>query len=159
MKNTKEIRVDGTTVKIKKPIFTAIADYSALFVLILMLISGCIYSFIYLYPFDIAEIHSPYKVLTPIVKAGENLKYQANSEKKLNFPADVACYFEDGVVYKLPERYSDNRVGVNTSILEITVPSTLQPSKYRLHCEINYKIGNIRTIQYEYFTEYFQVVK
>lgn len=154
-----DIQIDDTIVRIKKSIYLLILDNSAFIVLILLLLSGLLSIFIYLYPFDVLEVHSPYKVLTPTVRAGDNLQYQVDSVKKLDFPSDMACYFEDGVIYKLPQMYSNDKMGHNNFVIEMVVPATLQPSEYRLHCEINYHITTIKTVHYEYYTEYFQVIK
>jgi len=106
----------------------------------------------------VVKFNNPYTVLTPIVKVGENLKYQQDSVKFFEVLATLNCSFEDGIVYSLPSRVSNLATGIHNSIVEVTIPKTLPPGDYVYKCVVTYEILKIRQVRYEFYTNMFSVV-
>ena len=129
-----------------------------MFLVFLTIIIGVILV-IEIYPFKVVEFHSPYQVLTPVVKAGQNLRYQRNSEKFIRGEANMSCSFTNEIIYSLPLKVSNNLVGNYNGPVEVTVPENLPPSTYVYGCVLTYKLFGIRELRYEFFTTPFQVIK
>jgi hypothetical protein len=133
---------------------------NAIFVMMVgILITVIIVIGIMVYPFKVVEFHSPYTVITKVVKAGQNLRYTRKAEKFMDGEASMGCSFQNEIVYSLPFKMVNNQTGNYTGSVEILVPENLPPSTYTYRCVLTYKLFGIREMRYEFNTDNFQVIK
>ena len=114
---------------------------------------------IFIYPFQVIKYNTPYKILTPIVKAGGQIEYQRNSDKFINLEGNLSCSFQDDLIYTLPSETSNLSVGLHTEKEIIDVPINLPPATYTYRCVVTYKLLGLRDLRYEFYTDSFQVIK
>jgi len=125
----------------------------------ILLIALLAYIVILVYPFKVVEYRGPYKVETPIVKAGENLRYKRNFTKLISAQGLLHCTLQNGIIYALPDKQSNWPVGEYHDSIEITIPQTIPPSKYQYHCTVTFVLFGFRNVRHEFITEEFLVVK
>jgi len=128
-------------------------------VLTFILIALLAYIVILVYPFKVVEYRGPYKVETPIVKAGENLRYKRNFQKLMPIAGYLHCTLEDGIIYALPDKISNWPVGEYHDSIEITIPQSIPPSIYKYHCTVTFTLFGFREVVHEFYTEEFRVVR
>lgn len=125
-----------------------------------------IYAYFSFYPFNILEFDQVnaegagyYEVVTPTVKQGGLLQYHSIFTKNMDLRGKVSCYFEDGILFRVPEFTSDNSTGVNDTIRAVKVPETLPEGTYRYSCKIFYKLTMHRVVEYTFVTGFFEVTQ
>ena len=132
------------------------AIFIMLIVVLLFLIS---YIVVLLYPFKVAEFHSPLKVLTPIVQKGGSLLYQQDSEKFMQIEGNMNCYYVDGLTLPVGSKPSNRAVGINKEVISIVIPESLPPATYFYKCTLTYEVLGIKEVRYEFYTDNFTVTK
>lgn len=140
-------------------------DHLSLFVIIWTLVLLLFYGFLTLYPFKIVrflhtdvEGNGMYKVIDTKVERGGLLRYQVRFEKLMNRQGVLNCFFEDGILFRVPTVISNNRVGKVDFIQAISVPDTLPLGEYRYSCLVTYTMFFDRDINYFFYTDKFEVV-
>lgn len=118
-----------------------------------------LYAVVSFYPFTIIKFNLPYKVLTPTVKQGQNLEYQRSSYKYIDLPATMNCWYQDDLQYYIPATDSNSKIGSHDELVIQTVPDQLPPGKYKYDCNVTYVLYGIRVLRYEFYTDFFTVVK
>ena len=98
-----------------------------------------------------------YKILTPVVKAGESVKFHAEFEKLRPQGGTVNRQLIDSIIYFYPEARTDIPVGYYDVDGEVTIPSYVDPGIYYIRNIYTYKINLIKTITYTMDTETFEV--
>ena len=126
-------------------------------ILVLIFAIGCV--IVLIYPFKVIEFNDPYKVLTPVVQAGNLMQYRRDSVKYMQLTGDLSCHFEDGLIYAIPSVESNNPVGPLSGVVSIQIPKELPPGTYIYKCTVTYKLAGIRELRYEFQTEAFEVTK
>jgi hypothetical protein len=117
------------------------------------------------WPYKIAEQKAPAKVLTPIVKLGDNLRYELDFCKYTDIsPIDTKKQLVDGLVYPLPvPAIRVLPVGCRKAIAEATIiiPDCAECFNKDVYLELisTYQVNPLRTVTVKFTTEKFQVVK
>lgn len=143
-----------------------VADFTSFLVILVAFAFMVAYAYFSFYPFQVlrfeqlnADGTGYYDVITKQVRAGGLLQYEARFEKLMDLNSTVSCFFLDGIIYKEPSFITDNPMGLNNTIRAKQVPSTLPPGIYRYSCEIFYDLTMHRTLRYQFYTDYFEVVE
>jgi len=133
-------------------------DNLILILLILLMIAIIVFVFLEVYPFEVVRYNSPFKVLTPVVKAGDDMLYERSGEKFIDATARLACSFEDDIIYFIPDRVDNLPVGDIDGVRQITIPANLPPSTYVFKCTVTFKIHDFREVVHYFYTEEFEVI-
>lgn len=119
----------------------------------------CYVIFYLAFPFKTIEYQQqPAKILTPVVKAGENVKYELSYCRYIKTHAKVSRQFIDGVIYTTPSFEQTLPTGCHKIIMAVRVPPTLNSDTYKLRVLVNFEINKLRTIEKSFETEEFEVV-
>lgn len=119
----------------------------------------CYLIFYLVYPFKTIEYQqNPAKVLTPVVVAGDNVKYEVNYCRYIKTHAKVSRQFIDGVIYTTPSFEQTLPTGCHKVVMAVKVPTTLNPDKYHLKILVSFEINKLRTIEKSFETESFEVI-
>lgn len=111
------------------------------------------------YPYKVLLQHAPHKILTPIVYSGESMKYRRVVTKLMDIQGSVSCSIVDGIEYKLPQRISTTKLGLNDSIQILVIPNQIETGTYRYACDVTFDVNPIRKITYHTTTEKFKVIQ
>ena len=113
------------------------------------------------WPVEVIEPQvQPYKVLTPVVRQGGELKYQVDICKYHDLPATIIRSFViEGVSYYLPEGSSNVKVGCNKTDVLLDVPTVIPLGRGYLDIVTHYQINSYRTKSYHLKTDEFEVIK
>lgn len=112
-----------------------------------------------MYPYKILDIKGVYKVITPVVKVGGELRFERNVNKLMQIQGEVNCSIVDGIEYKLPSRKSITMKGMDKSVQSLIIPSQIVPGEYKYVCHLTFQPNPIRTVVYYMETEKFTVTK
>ena len=119
-----------------------------------------IFMFWYIYPYKTTIINEqPYIVSKKIIKQGEQLEYKIDACNYTDIIPKVTKQFVDGIVYSVPESAIKLPKGCHKTIVSVKVPKNLPPGDYKLKVFVSYQVNPIRTINSEYETEKFSVIK
>lgn len=117
------------------------------------------------WPYKIAEQKAPAKVLTPIVRLGDNLRYELDYCKYMDIsPIDTKKQLVNGLVYPLPTApIRVLPVGCHkvTASKTVIIPECAECFDHDVHLEIltTYQVNPLRTVTVRFITEKFKVVK
>ena len=101
-----------------------------------------------------------HKIITPIVKRGENLAYITNRCKLLPLRAKVSRVFLNDLEFPVPGfTYSKVDIGCLVEPIYYTVPKELPLGSYQLKTIYHYFPNPIRNIDYIMYTERFEVIE
>jgi hypothetical protein len=124
--------------------------------ILILLISYIVFLIV---PIETVEFNSPYRVETPIIKQGENMRYVRDLEKFISAEGTMSCVFQDGLTYALPTKNANLAIGTYKDKVEIQIPMNLPPSTYIYKCSVTYRLLGIKEIRREFETEPFRVVR
>jgi hypothetical protein len=119
------------------------------------------------YPYKtITQEPKPFEIYYPIetdgthiIRQGSSFSYSFNYTKHTDVFPTIYRQFVDGLVFNAGESYPTViRKGTGKAHIQVYVPETLPPGKYRLRIIARYQMNPIRVIELESFTEYFKVV-
>ena len=128
--------------------------------IILTLIFISVLTFWSIYPYNPIEFKSSvYKVLTPVVRPGDILKYELEYCKNSDIVPLVTRYYVDGIIFETPTGRGVVTRGCHKQIVNNIVPMNLLPGKYRMKVVVDYKVNPIRNIIYNNITEEFTVIE
>lgn len=116
--------------------------------------------FLALKPVDIIKPNTqPYRVLTPVVKAGEPMVYEVDACKNKDLPSMVSRRFVDeaGVRYPLPTIESNVILGCNKSGVPVATYPTMKPGKWYLALDVTYQVNLLRSQSYHFTTDTFEI--
>ena len=114
--------------------------------------------YLMVYPFKTIEMKQPFKVLTPVVKAGEDFKILNEYCKYTNSTGTLSRSFIDGEIYPISTTVSNLQTGCGSLVITIQVPEYLPSGIYHLQTTAEYKINPVRTIFVTSKSEDFQVI-
>lgn len=100
--------------------------------------------FVLTYPFKVSE--SKFKVLSPVIKPGENLVLQVNYCKWMDLPAISTRQLNDGVVIELPPSSTNLPKGCGSVVRYVPIPTSVPDGKYSYQTTLEYKLSVLRTI-------------
>jgi hypothetical protein len=111
------------------------------------------------WPIRTIEVKEPIKVENKIVKVGDeviaNLEYNKFIDKK----AHVIVQLIDTVSVASTEFDNNLPVGSGEAKIQMFVPKYTPPGKYHLRITAIYKPNELREIQKQFNSEYFEVIK
>jgi len=115
------------------------------------------------FPYKTVEMNS-YTNVTNTVKTGDNFIATADFCSWTGLPRTVTAQLRDGIVWTLPvaevpgkplsEKPSCNMLNLATHI-----PETLPPGEYTLFVNTEFKVNPLRTMNLQYHSQPFQVIK
>lgn len=113
-----------------------------------------------LYPYNLVDYHyDKYKVLTPVVKRGENVVFESEFYKNTNLPATVSRQLINSNIYVYSDVVINNPAGPNKLKMTIQIPDFVEPGIYYIKSTVRYKVNFLRTITYVNDSETFQVTE
>lgn len=107
----------------------------------------------------VAGSDKPIPVLTTSVFPGQPLSYELDYCKYTNLAATVHRTFIDGQIITLQDTVGQLPMGCHkTMVKTAVVPETINPGRYYLDVNVEYRINILRTEYTHYRTEYFVVL-
>jgi len=100
-----------------------------------------------------------FKVLTPVVKQGETLRYVSDYCKKKDYTFIVTRTFENSIIYVNPSFVSKRDVGCNKVEIGVQIPNELPPGKYNIKVTYQTNINPIRVETVVQKSDKFTVIK
>lgn len=113
----------------------------------------------YLYPYKPVTVHYA-KVLesSKTVRQGGTLLVKLRYTKPDNIAGIGTRSFVDGIIYATPPTAGNLPAGTFTIIRAIPVPKELPPGTYHVHTNLQFEVNPIRTVNYSYDTDEFEVI-
>jgi hypothetical protein len=127
----------------------------------LVILLGALFLFMFwlVYPYKTVTFNKePFRVLTPVIKRGENLIYEIDCCKYIKMSPMTARSFVDELIYNLPMGIATPKpLGCGVYKFNLLVPLTLPPDTYVLKTVYKYQVNPIREIEVVGVTEKFIV--
>lgn len=104
----------------------------------------------------------PIHIETPVVHPGDVIRYQLNYCKFTHVVPTAKSQLIDGQIIPLTPESSPGSglpIGCHVTEREVMIPDTVNPGRYYLNRELDYRVNSVRTEQVYYYTDYFDVVK
>ena len=115
---------------------------------------------LFIYPYKLVKFNDDkFPVLTPIVRAGEELQFQVDFYRYTKLPTKVSRQLINDYVYYYTEITASNPQGHIDKIGTVTIPSNIEPGVYFLRNIYKYEVNFLRTITIVKDTEKFEVIK
>lgn len=117
-----------------------------------------------LYPYEpFKSDPAEYTLIYPenkTVEQGEYITYEFKYTKNTDVIPEIQLQFVDGLIFNVSDIGYTGVIapGAGTVRVEVYVPKTLPPGKYRLKIISKFQMNPVRTIYYENFTEEFKVI-
>jgi hypothetical protein len=106
-------------------------------------------------------IYGEIKILTPVVKAGGELRLSIEMTKKTVFPSQIAKTLvscDSARIYPLPIETGAMPPGHYNAIYEVKIPSTVDPGEYKLRSTAVFFVNPITQVIRSYESDCFWVV-
>ena len=130
----------------------------SLVIVILLILAVAYIGFLHIYPFKIAEVHSPAKTLTSTVNAGETLQYEIDYCIYVNSPVIITRRIINDMVITLPSIETVSKVGCGNDIVGTTViPKTIPNGTYYMEITATHYINMFRKKTVSWDTEPFYI--
>ena len=140
----------------KSRLLHSLANSTIILAFVLLLLG---FSWLY-WPYKVADVKSPAKVLTKTVYAGEAMKYEIDFCSYSNTPATLSRRLVNGVIFTLPTITTFPDKGCRKDVVATTViPETLPQGMYYLEVTAIHKVNPLRTITVTWRTEEFHVIR
>lgn len=111
------------------------------------------------YPYQLAEVKSPYKVLNNPVVAGENMRFMIEFDKHVDLNATISRQLVNDVTITYPSVVTNTRAGHHEYIVELPTPEYVDEGEYIFKHTACYHVNPLRTICLDYESEVFQIIK
>lgn len=119
-----------------------------------------IFMFWWIYPYKTTVVNEqPYLINNTEIKQGGNLNYIIDACNYTEIVPTVTKQFVDGIIFSVPESAIRLPMGCNKTLVSVKIPKNLPTGVYYLKVYVSYKMNPIRTINSEYQTEKFSVIK
>lgn len=150
------IGVEGHEGKRGKSGFTnhSLANKISSIILSILLITLAVVSYFILVPYKILEVSSV-EILTPEVKAGEQLEYRVKYCKYRDLPATVSKTLVNGTLIPFTPYVSNLPIGCEVVVVYQEVPLYAPSGIYHINVVSTFSPNPIRTINIEYRTPSF----
>ena len=100
------------------------------------------------------------KMLTPIVKVGQQAKFEAYFCKNYDVAGVAQRKLVNHFEYLLAEEVSNQKkIGCDWVTISTPIPLYVEPGIYHIHNDLRHKIFGFRTIHTHYETPQFEVIK
>lgn len=124
--------------------------------IVIVAIFGVI-TFWLVYPYKTSEF-TKVELVTKEAKAGELLKYKVDRCKYIDQGAVISKSFIDGIIYQMPNVWSDVGKGCEKDqVIAVEVPENLPSGEYYLNVLIVYEVNPIRKERVQFRTPKFIV--
>jgi hypothetical protein len=111
-------------------------------------------------PYKVIQFkNQPFEILTPVVKAGETLRYRLDYCKYMDIGSQITRSFIDGVIYDTPPFKTHRDIGCHETVVELKVPKTLQSGRYFLQIDYRYQVNPIRNEDITARTQEFDIIE
>lgn len=111
-----------------------------------------------LYPYKPLVINKePMEVLTPKVKAGDNLVYKVEYCKYMSLNTSISKSLVDGIIFQLGSTIGNMSIGCGTNTIYVNMPKELPVGEYKLKEIWEYQVNPLRKISVTAQTEKFEV--
>jgi hypothetical protein len=100
-----------------------------------------------------------FPILTPIVKAGEQVQFHVVVTKYINAPATVSRHLVNDYIFSYTPMISNVEKGTSERTVSLDIPKYIEPGIYHIKTVYIYKINFMREVTYIKNTEDFEVVK
>lgn len=122
---------------------------------LIFLASVVLITFWLVFPYKTTEFEE-IKLLTPEIKAGENLRYSVTRCKYTDKPAVISKRIIDGTVFNFPDKHSDTKSGcVKDAVVTMNIPEYTPEGKYTLEVLMFYQVNPIREIKTGFIVDSF----
>lgn len=114
-----------------------------------------------LYNYKTVEFELPHKILNENkqVVSGGHLLHEARYCKYTNVTPLISKYFEDGILYLIPDQVATfKEVGCDVLIVSTYIPRALPLGTYTLKATYKYHVNPIREIDVFTETETFEII-
>ena len=119
----------------------------------------CLFTIIFLLFWPTTVIvpnRQPYRVITPTVKAGENMVYEVDACKYYDVSSMVTREIVvESVHYPLSPLQNNISKGCNKTHVSIMIPSVIPPGTAYLDLTVSYYLSALKTETYHFKTEEF----
>ena len=111
------------------------------------------------YPFKTLTVESPLKVLTPKVKAGDDMIYQVKYCRYTKVSAKVTRTLIGSDTIPTIPLNSISKPGCGTAVVHMNTPSSANPGIYHMEASADFQVNpyQIRTTNYE--SDNFEITK
>lgn len=110
-------------------------------------------------PVKTATVESPMKVLTPIVKAGDDVVYHVKYCRYSQAPAKTYKSLVGASIVNLPVTESAAPTGCRENDVHLNVPAYVEPGQYYVKSVAEFQINANRVERIEYESELFLITK
>lgn len=100
-----------------------------------------------------------YPVTTPVVKTGGVVEFQVRLTKYNDIPGTVSRQLMNSYIYNYSPIVGQLASGEVDKLVQIEIPTYLEPGTYFLRSIYEYKVNPLRTERYVHDTESFEVIK
>lgn len=107
--------------------------------------------------YNVIEFKRDYKTEKTEYFQGDRTYYSVDYCKYLDYPATISKEFVDGLVFTAVSPQAKLRLGCREQTVEMDIPVSLPPGKYRLRNTITYQVNPLRTVEYVRFSNWFTV--
>lgn len=112
------------------------------------------------YPYQPVVLNHPPTIMNENkqVKAGELVEIHLDFDKKMNVTPTTTWYLINGYVLELAETSVVRPLGVNQTSAFKLIPISTFVGTHRVQIQLEYKVNPIRTIEYTWVTDEFEVI-
>lgn len=111
-----------------------------------------------LYPYRVFEVKSV-EILTPTVKAGQNVVYRTSACKYMDVPGRISKVLVNDVFIPYSTYTAQTFTGCTSREVSSIIPEFADEGLYHIHITAEYPVNPVRTITVNYDTPLFKVVK
>lgn len=109
------------------------------------------------WPYHVMDVNKV-KILTPIVKAGDEVEVFLDATKHASYPATVLRQLINDHAWPFPVFPSNSPKGRTDWVLRLKIPENAPSGKnYAIHTTYVYKVNPIREVKVEWQTNTFEV--
>jgi len=122
-------------------------------IIILVIIIG-----IHIYPYRLLEVEDPVKILTPLIRSGEHVKYETSFCKYTNLNGMVSKKLIDDYVYVTAPKMVSSDKGCQTIQGFMEIPKYMPSGMYKIGFTVEYQVNFFKTITIKYYSEDFNII-
>ena len=110
-------------------------------------------------PIKVIDIYSPLKILTPVVKGGGVMIYEANYCLYHQYQATVSRTLIDDSFIPLPITNSVGQLGCHKIEIQVPIPDGARAGVYHMEGLVSYQVTGTRIVQVPFYSGKFTVTK
>ena len=139
---------------------TRLLQWTAFFTLGMAIYLMLYFGWVMFYPFNLmTSLRDEFHVLTPEVRAGENIQFESAWQRNTDLPIVVSRQLIDTYIYHYQDIASNPPKDVQKKVITVKIPAYVEPGEYYFRNIHTFKVHNFREIKYFKNTEKFRVIK